>query len=294
MVRRQACTDSEVTAALVALDEAPRRVSGRAWPDDLVSLDSPGLYSWWVDADGAADLARGLEAGIRSGRIYAGQTGATKWPSGKTGNATLRTRIGGNHLRGRIRASTFRLTLAAALRDSLDLAVVGPKRLDSVSERRLSDWIRSRLEVAIHAFPEPDALGHLEHCVLERLDPPLNLEGRPSTPVRAALSRRRAELASVGGLAAPKVLAVQQPDAQPTVAPAEHISSFIQAELRRRHVREVTAVEAARWLDAAAVLRDSDHRPGLPLRNLVRAGLIAGAEQRPARPNGRWFITLLD
>jgi hypothetical protein len=49
-------------------------------------------------------------------------------------------------------------------------------------------------------------------------------------------------------------------------------------------------VEAAVWLDEAGVLKDSRTRPGLPLRELLRAGKIPHAEQRPPFPNGRWFI----
>jgi hypothetical protein len=66
---------------------------------------------------------------VRPGRIYAGQAGATKWPSGKVGKATLGSRIGGNHLRGSISASTFRSTLASALADPLKLVAIDRVRL---------------------------------------------------------------------------------------------------------------------------------------------------------------------
>lgn len=68
------------------------------------------------------------------------------------------------------------------------------------------------------------------------------------------------------------------------------VSAFLQDELTRRRLDEVAAVEAARWLDRKHVLRDSPSRPGLPLRNLLRAGQITGGEQRPQQSNGRWFI----
>jgi hypothetical protein len=71
----------------------------------------------------------------------------------------------------------------------------------------------------------------------------------------------------------------------------DDINAVLQAQLRRRRIDEVSAVEAARWLDAAGVLKDSAARPGLPLRSLLRAGRIKGAIQRPARPHGRWYIT---
>src|SRR3977135_3895586 len=97
-MRRRRATSAEVRRALRDLDVAPTRVAARDWPGGLHGLDQVGLYSWWVDAPGATDLLHGLGHRIRRGRIYAGQTGATKWPSGKTGRATLARRIGGNHL----------------------------------------------------------------------------------------------------------------------------------------------------------------------------------------------------
>jgi hypothetical protein len=189
--RRQTATAAEIEAALEALDRLPHRVRANDWPDDLRGLDMPGLCSWWVDAKGANDLQAGLGHRVEAGRIYAGQTGATKWPSGKTSDATLWGRINDNHLNGLIRGSTFRLTLAAALRRSLNLEPAGPKKLTADSERRLSAWLREHLELAVHPFPEADALEHLEHGVLRRIDPPLNLRGMDRTPLRESLSTLR-------------------------------------------------------------------------------------------------------
>jgi hypothetical protein len=191
--RRRGSTPAEVRRALRDLDGAPTRIAARDWPDDLRDLNQAGMYSWWVDSSGAADISRGLGRQIRARRIYAGQTGATKWPSGTTGGATLASRIGRNHLRGRMRGSTFRLTLAAALADTIGL-VKESRSLDSASERRLSAWMSEHLLVAVHPFPERDALGDLEDHVLAKLDPPLNLEGMPPTPIREALSRKRRAL----------------------------------------------------------------------------------------------------
>lgn len=75
-----------------------------------------------------------------------------------------------------------------------------------------------------------------------------------------------------------------------TVTNASRIAAYLQKELNRLALDEVTAVEAASWLDTAGLLTDSPSRPGLPLRELLRAGEIASAEQRPPRPNGRWYI----
>jgi hypothetical protein len=65
------------------------------------------------------------------------------------------------------------------------------------------------------------------------------------------------------------------------------IGGFIQQQLLSRNLTHVTAVDAAIWLDRAGVLKDSSTRPGLPLRNLLRTGIIVGKRQEP---NGRWFI----
>ena len=69
------------------------------------------------------------------------------------------------------------------------------------------------------------------------------------------------------------------------------INSFLQRELRRQRMEEVTAVEAARWLHKADILKDSKSRPGLPLRKLLRAKRISGQRQEPNKPFGRWYIT---
>jgi hypothetical protein len=71
----------------------------------------------------------------------------------------------------------------------------------------------------------------------------------------------------------------------------ESVGLFLQGELTRRGLNEVPAVAAARWLATDGLLADSDSRPGLPLRKLLRGGEVEGTEQRPARPYGRWFIT---
>lgn len=192
-VRRREATEAELDAALDSLDGRPRRIGADVWPGDVTGLDRCGLYSWWVDGAGARDLTAGLGHPLDDGRIYAGQTGATKWPSGGTGANTLRKRIH-QHITGQIRGSTFRLTLAAALADALALEHVGPKQLAPRSNAELTAWVRRHLQVAVHPFSEPDALVDLERRVLARLDPPLNLDGMPPTVLRARVGEQRARL----------------------------------------------------------------------------------------------------
>lgn len=69
------------------------------------------------------------------------------------------------------------------------------------------------------------------------------------------------------------------------------INHHLQERLERDRRDETRAPEAARWLDEAGLL--ADRKGGLPLRNLLRAGRIAGQQQRPDRKNGTWFIRCL-
>src|SRR4051812_35356120 len=95
---------------------------------------------------------------------------------------------------------------------------------------------------------------------------------------------------AAGSFAAALAPAERTDDAVGMPGGIDHINAVIQRELLRRRFDEVSAVEAARWLDAAGALNDSPSRPGLPLRNLLRAGEIDGAVQRPPSAYGRWFI----
>ncbi len=192
--RRPTVMDADVRAAIRTLDTAPVLIGARAWPDAASSFNAPGLYAWWVDALGAADLSRGLARAVATGLIYAGQAGATKWPSGRVGRATLWSRITSQHLGGNIRGSTFRLTLASVLADELSLRLIGPKNIGLDGESRLSQWIRDHLAVALYAFEKRDVLADLEHRVLVELNPPLNLEGRPPSDIRTSLTRLRTRI----------------------------------------------------------------------------------------------------
>jgi hypothetical protein len=158
---------------------SPQELLGRGHQGLMV----PGLYSWWIDHQGAADLSRGLGQPVPAGLIYAGQAGATRWPSGKRSRNTLWGRITGMHLGGAAEFSTFRRTLAAILRPVLGL--------DTEDDPELSAWISTHLRVNAVPVADPDRLADTEEAVLDLLDPPLNLRGRPRTGIRAKLAERR-------------------------------------------------------------------------------------------------------
>jgi len=73
--------------------------------------------------------------------------------------------------------------------------------------------------------------------------------------------------------------------------PIAQINQFLQSTLSIKEQKNTTAIEAARWLDAVELLKDSESRPGLPLRNLLREGRIDGQRQEN---NNRWYIERIE
>lgn len=146
-------------------------------------LRVPGLYSWWADDQGAADLSAGLGHPVEPGMIYAGLAGARRWPSGKRSTNTLWARIAGMHLGKRHEFSTFRRTLGAVQAQRAGVP--------QVDETALTEWMMAHLRVLAVPYEDADSLGRLETEVLGLLDPPLNLQGMPSTPLRRRLTDLR-------------------------------------------------------------------------------------------------------
>lgn len=186
--QQQAVDPSPVLAmtreALTALSSSalaltPGQLRGGGWDE----LTRPGLYSWWVDAAGAEDLSDGLGIQLEPGLIYAGQAGATRWPSGRRSANTLRDRIVGMHLDGSIEFSTFRKTLAAILQRG-----AGNSPID---EGALSTWMSGHLSAAIWPTSTPDLLHEVESAVLRELDPPLNLKSMAPTSIRDRIRQLR-------------------------------------------------------------------------------------------------------
>jgi hypothetical protein len=185
------CTAADVDAALKALADVAQAVPAGEWPPPLTGLDGPGLHSWWVDEEGAAQLSRGLGHIVPPRRIYLGQAGATKWPAGKAAVTTLARQIAETHLGGRVRSSDLRFSLAAALLGELALQVQAPMLVTPASEAALGEWMKQHLAVAVHAVADPGALEILERRLLLQLDPPLNLLHLPPSPARVRLAELR-------------------------------------------------------------------------------------------------------
>jgi hypothetical protein len=163
-----AIDDAVLRAAVTAL------VDGRRHPiADAVETvpDLPGLYAIYGDSEARTMLALGgLDVPLYVGkaeRSLASRDVRTHFATGKTGSSTLRR------------------SMAALLRSRLDLQAV-PRNLarpdgsanfslEPHGDRRLTDWMRAHLELAVWVRPGGVVLDQVETAVLNRLAPPLNL-----------------------------------------------------------------------------------------------------------------------
>ena len=195
-------TEESEVRGLVAMLSDPYCVEDpRRFPRDPVAANSAGLYSWWADSVARDVFCKaGLDLNaLRAGEnefalIYIGQAGATKWPSGRTSTASLRSRIKSNHIGGNIKSSTFRETIAAVLVAASYCAVVAPRKLSRNDNHELSDWIKDHCRVNAVPFGDRDSLGRIEDAVLQEIDPPCNIENRHTNDFRERLDELRKAL----------------------------------------------------------------------------------------------------
>ena len=151
---------------------------------------APGFYAWWA-VDGAIPAVP-LGPQPRDGGIGLFYVGIA--PGRATSSQTLRSRVVGNHVSGNLGSSTFRLTLAALLRESLGL---DPERrttkvvLPPEQNAALSAWQTKNLRVSWCVVAQPWLL---EPAVIEIMAPPLNLAANGSHPFHATLSEARRAL----------------------------------------------------------------------------------------------------
>lgn len=110
-------------------------------------------------------------------------------------------------------ASTVRRSLAALLREPLELRAV-PRNLEAPGyfanfavepdgDARLTTWMHEHLTISV--WPKPDVdfdleLRRMESLVIDRLQPPLNLDKarHPSATLKAARKRMADEARTVG------------------------------------------------------------------------------------------------
>ncbi|WP_245925192.1 DUF6884 domain-containing protein [Nocardia nova] len=151
-----------------------------------VGLRTPGMYSWWVDDAGAADLTTGLGHAIAPGLIYAGLAGATR-KGGASSSNTLWGRIATMHLGRKHEFSTLRRSLGSILAHANGQSMI--------DEAQLTLWMHAHLRVVLIPVANADRLDDLETEILAELDPPLNIAKVARTPLRQRLSALRKQYA---------------------------------------------------------------------------------------------------
>lgn len=178
----------DVVEAAVAALTAPRHALANA---EAVVPPVPGLYA--IYATEWAELGLGHPPDDRP--LYVGKSESS------LADRDLRTHFGS----GRTGSFTVRRTFAALLHDSLGLRGIPrnparPERfanygLSPEHDRLLTDWMRSRLALAVWPGVRTASLITVERAVLQRWQPPLNLKD-VHTPWSATISAARRVMAT--------------------------------------------------------------------------------------------------
>lgn len=148
-----------------------------------------GLYSWWMTPDSIPGLS-GKAHPIRSD-LQLLYVGIASRPT-----SDLRKRLT-THIGGTSRRSTQRLSLAAVLADQYGWSatmVSGRPALAPEFEAQLSSFMAKHLSVSwlVHAQPMS-----VETAVIQRLMPPLNLDGNSGHPSYSYVKAKRAAFRSM-------------------------------------------------------------------------------------------------
>jgi hypothetical protein len=180
---------AEIGAMIRALEAAPTPAALILAERDLLPA-RPGFYTWW-GRPGAIPAVPFVAhpADPDLGLLYVGIS-----PGRRGSQGTIRSRVRGNHLRGNISSSTYRLVLAAFLRDKLGLRPElrrGRYRLAADGEATLRAWQAANLALTWCERPDPWAV---EHEVIARMRPPLNSSGNAAHPFAPAVRAARDEL----------------------------------------------------------------------------------------------------
>ena len=121
-------------------------------------------------------------------------------PRGAASPATLRSRVLGQHLGGNIGSSTFRQSLAALLFEAHGWTTTwsgSRSQLIPEDNRALSEWQNRYLFLTWVEHPRP---WDVEQQVMVLVQPPLNLAGNASHPLRRRLTELRAKLRATPSL----------------------------------------------------------------------------------------------
>ncbi len=151
-----------------------------------------GVYGWWFDNRLPLVPRDGCIEHDAKHLIYIGIAPPKDRPVRRGGPSPVKSRLWRNHLRGTVRTSTLRLSLAALLEQELSLAFWRDRRnrvrMDRHHEDKLSDWIAKHAAISVMQHDEPWSLE--EALVRNGPSLPLNLS-MSGHPFRSTLSDLR-------------------------------------------------------------------------------------------------------
>jgi hypothetical protein len=181
--------DAQLSGIPISPDLAARPASEGGVPSE------PGFYAWWTN-----DYTT-LRAPPRPHPTERGWSllCVAISPARASSSQNLRGRVLNNHLGGNTGSSTFRLTLAALLCQQQGWCPVRRATrvlLTAEDNRALSAWQRSNLALTWTRRAEP---WEIEHDVIARMQPPLNLAANASHPFHSAVHGARASFRRAAG-----------------------------------------------------------------------------------------------
>ena len=156
---------------------------------------SHGVYGWWFDHRLPLVPRNGCIERDGKHLLYIGIAPPKNRPVRRSGPTPVKSRLWQNHLRGTVRSSTLRHSLAALLAQELELAFWRDQRnrvrMDRHHEDKLSDWIAKHAAISVVQHDEPWSL---EETLIRNGPPlPLNLS-MSGHPFRSTLSNLRRAL----------------------------------------------------------------------------------------------------
>ena len=173
-----------VDQAVAELTLTPKSLREATSPGGLPP--GPGLYAWWTVPGSIHEVPRCPHPSVPDFDLF--YIGIS--PSNAKSSQNLRKRVAGNHIKGNTGSSTFRLTLAALLFETLGWKPIMTDRavLSREDNRALTDWQHEHLGLTWTVRAEPWTI---EHQVIAALQPPLNLAGNRAHGFASTVSAAR-------------------------------------------------------------------------------------------------------
>lgn len=214
--------------------------------------DRGGLYAWWTKPDSIPGVPASPHPTQDLDLFYVGIA-----PKDSRSQATLGSRVVGNHINGNTGSSTFRKTLAALL---FEIEGWQPRMTDRPlltkgDNASLRDWQHQHLRLTWAEHPRP---WEIEDEVIAELSPPLNLAGNRSHPFWQTVTDARASFKAAADRDLPETLA-PEPSKGPSIpmaAPSEGLAR-ISPERVKLHdeIADILRENGNRWMTTEELAR---------------------------------------